>query len=772
MIGRLESDARLQAATLVGLGLLAGFASVLAISGRSATAAVLGVLLAVVIAALLLLLLRRIRFVIDRLRLIHPGAVPAEAPPPVRASPAEALRRAVPRDAGAVAEEVIFDREVNRLWWYVPGFGIGSGGHANILAMVAELQRRGVRSTLVLTDVSDPESVRGTRAAMCANYAPTLADVISRSAVSTLPGDVLVATDWRSVRAVVEDRGERRGHYFVQDHEVEFAPTGTWSALAAGTYVCGLRPITLGRALAELIGERYDVEAASTPIGIDPGIYGPDDSSPSVVVAAVRRANPDALPVVLVYGRCDTARRGVELALAGLELASQRGARFLCVLFGEDVALDDVSFPWTSVGVLPPRELAALYRAAQLGVVLSLTNPSLVPQEMLACGLPVLEVETPLTRTAFEGLPSCHLAAPHPDALAEALVALLHDGGAQGAERAVVPTHAEAAAVLHEELVGWASADGPEALSGAPSVTIAIPTLDPDPDIFRRLLAALDAQRYPGRIELRVIDSGSQRPIDELLAACRLPVHLHHTTRAEFRHGPTRNLLIEWSDTDLVALITQDAVPVGDRWLFDLVAACTVDDRIAGAFCRHRPPSGAAMGAAIELVEHFNRLAAVHPSPATPSSAPLDEEEYDAEFFFSNNGSIVRRSAWRQVPFRDVAFGEDQLWARDALRAGWSVNFARQSIVEHLNRFAEDEHEERARVVKAWQIKYWAAPHDAAAIAAETAAELARARRFRDEYGLTDIEHAEELAAVRARHRGWQRAVRSARQDDDWYRTL
>jgi len=771
VIGRLESDGRIQAVAVGSLAVLLASAAAAGLTGRVAVplaAIAVAVGLAV---GLLLLLLRRMRFVIGRLGLIHPGAVPAEAPPPVRIDPGEVLRRAVPdTQVGSATEQVRFDLPVNRIWWYVPGFGTSSGGHANILAMVAELERAGVRSTIVLTDVSDPVELAGTRAAMCANYPPTLARVIARHDVATVPGDVLVATDWRSVRATSEDRGERRAHYFVQDHEVEFAPTGTWSALAAGTYRAGLRHVTLGRGLSELLTSRYDVPAAWTPIGIDPGIYRPTDPTPSSAVAAVRQSNPDGLPVLLVYGRQDTARRAVELSLAGLEIAARRGARFLCVLFGEDVALDGVTFPWTCAGVLPPRELAALYRTADLGIVLSLTNPSLVPQEMLACGLPVLEADTALTRIAFGELEGCRLAAPHPERLADAVVELLAEP-ARRRQPVAVPTHAEAAAALHEQLVGRALA-APQPLSAAPSVTVAIPTLDPDPEIFARLLAALDAQRYPGRVELRVIDSGSQQPVAELLAEVALPVHLHHTTRAEFRHGPTRNLLIEWSDTDFVALLTQDAVPVGDRWLFDLVAACAIDDRVAGAFCRHRPPADAARVAAVELVEHFDRLAMLHPSPATPATAPVEDETYDAQFFFSNNGAILRREAWTQVPFRDVAFGEDQVWSRDVLRAGWSVNFARHAVVEHLNRFTEAEHEERAAVVHAWDLKYWAGPMGTGAIDRAAAREYARARRIVSAHGLSELDRAVEVGAIRARERGWRRALAEATGDTEWFRAL
>jgi hypothetical protein len=772
VIGRLESDARLQAALLGGLGLASGAAVVLASRGTIAVPLAAVSVISAAAVALLIVVLRRLRFIIDRLRLIHPGAVPAEAPPPTRVSPAEVLDRVVPRVKHQPVEDIAFDPTTNRLWWYVPGFGVGSGGHSNILSMVAELERLGVRSTIVLTDVHSRDAAAGMRSAMCMNYAPTLAGVVTRTDVGTVPGDVLVATDWRSVRSVVEDRGPRRAHYFVQDHEVEFTATGTWSTLAADTYRAELRPVTLGRGLAELIGGRYGVEPAWTPIGIDPGIYGPNDPTLSAVVAAVRRANPHGLPVLVVYGRRDTARRGVELALAALELASQRDAQFFCVLFGEDVALDDVSFPWISVGVLPPRELAALYRAADLGVVLSLTNPSLVPQEMLACGLPVLEVDTPLTRVAFGELTGCHLTAPHPEALADALVELVSGADRGRLAPATVPTHAEAAEALHHELVGHTPAAGVKVLDGAPSVTVAIPTLDPDPVVFGRLLDALDAQRYPGRVELRVIDSGSQRPIEELLAGHRWPVHLHRTTRAEFRHGPTRNLLIEWSDTDLVALLTQDAVPVGDRWLFDLVAACTLDDRIGGAFSRHRPPVDAPRVAAVELVEHHDRLSGLHPSPATPRTAPIATDVHDAQFFFSNNGSILRRATWEQVPFRDVAFGEDQVWARDALRSGWSINYARHSIVEHLNVFTEAEEEDRAAVVHAWRLKYWAEPRGLPAIEARVAHELERAHRVVAEYGLDDVDLATEIRAVRARERGWRRALDASGSEEEWFRRL
>ena len=45
--------------------------------------------------------------------------------------------------------------------------------------------------------------------------------------------------------------------------------------------------------------------------------------------------------------------------------------------------------PWVCSNRAP---LARAYSEATIGLVLSLTNPSLIPQEMLACGLPCVDV--------------------------------------------------------------------------------------------------------------------------------------------------------------------------------------------------------------------------------------------------------------------------------------------------------------------------------------------------------------------------------------------
>jgi glycosyltransferase involved in cell wall biosynthesis len=84
--------------------------------------------------------------------------------------------------------------------------------------------------------------------------------------------------------------------------------------------------------------------------------------------------------------------------------------------------------------VLDAARLADVYRSATVGVVLSLTNPSLIPLEMMACGLACIDVAGDPTRATFGTGGPVELVAPDPLALADAIERLL-DSAQLRAER-------------------------------------------------------------------------------------------------------------------------------------------------------------------------------------------------------------------------------------------------------------------------------------------------------------------------------------------------
>jgi len=81
-------------------------------------------------------------------------------------------------------------------------------------------------------------------------------------------------------------------------------------------------------------------------------------------------------------------------------------------------------FPYTAKGIVHPDLLGALYRDCDLALVLSFTNLSLLPLELMACGVPVVSNRGPNTEWVLSDA-SCCLARPRVAEMAEAICRLL-----------------------------------------------------------------------------------------------------------------------------------------------------------------------------------------------------------------------------------------------------------------------------------------------------------------------------------------------------------
>ena len=84
-------------------------------------------------------------------------------------------------------------------------------------------------------------------------------------------------------------------------------------------------------------------------------------------------------------------------------------------------------FPYEDLGVLTLEQLAQTFTRASVGLVLSMTNYSVIPQEMLACGMPVVELAGVSGEGIFGSDGGVTFADFDPLALADALERLLDD---------------------------------------------------------------------------------------------------------------------------------------------------------------------------------------------------------------------------------------------------------------------------------------------------------------------------------------------------------
>ena len=297
----------------------------------------------------------------------------------------------------------------------VPFFHRGSGGHMTIANLVRALERRGHRCSLWIDDpgrrLKDADRAVADLRAWFGPFAAGVAYGLDGYAGA----DVVVATGWQTAPRVHTLPAAGRA-YLVQDHEPEFFGTSVQRHWAEASYGLRLYPITAGRWLADMMGEAYNLPATAFDLGIDAERWQPRPE--------IERRDD----VVVAYARSSTPRRAVPVLLAALGELRRRRPQTEIWLYGKDGPAG-VDFPHRNLGVVAEPRLAEVYAEATVGLVLSMTNYSLAAQEMLACGLPCMELDAPSVVKAFGRDGPVDFAPLDPSAIADELERLLDDPG-------------------------------------------------------------------------------------------------------------------------------------------------------------------------------------------------------------------------------------------------------------------------------------------------------------------------------------------------------
>ena len=246
----------------------------------------------------------------------------------------------------------------------------------------------------------------------CEEFAPLRAPVF-KGFDDWYGADVAVATGWETVYPVLLLPDCRARAYLINDHEPEFFATSAESLWAARTYELDLFRISASRWLRDLLARRYGQRGSWFRLGVDHDVYRP---------RPVERRDD----TVIFYAREYTPRRACRSGALALEELHRRRPGLRIVLFGQDEAAR-LPFPYEQLGVVTPRVLAWRYSEATVGLCLSLTNYSLIPQEMMACGLPCVDLAGGSSEAEFGRDGPVELAETDPVAVADAVEALLAD---------------------------------------------------------------------------------------------------------------------------------------------------------------------------------------------------------------------------------------------------------------------------------------------------------------------------------------------------------
>jgi rhamnosyltransferase len=209
------------------------------------------------------------------------------------------------------------------------------------------------------------------------------------------------------------------------------------------------------------------------------------------------------------------------------------------------------------------------------------------------------------------------------------------------------------------------------------TISIVIPTLNaarhlPDQldSLYRQTLQAA---------EILVIDSSSTDATVALATSlgCRIEV----IDRSTFDHGGTRNVGASMTSGEIIVFMTQDALPVDEHFLENLVAPIR-DGQCAAAYARQT---------AYDDAYPPEKLARAHNYPQV--SHVLCEKDIEARglkaFFFSNVASAVGRDAFEAVgcfPDRTV-MNEDMLLCSKLFRSDRKVAYCADAVVYHSHNY-------------------------------------------------------------------------------------
>jgi O-antigen biosynthesis protein len=307
------------------------------------------------------------------------------------------------------------DRDRLDIAMVIPPFSRGSGGHNTLMQVLSRLERRGHVCTVWVQDYLGQfrDVWPGVLRHNIIEYFAPIRGTVYKGFDQWRGADVVIATGWQTVHPVLRlDRCYSRV-YVVNDHEPEFYAASTEQILAADTYGHGLHCIAASPWLRDLLIDRYGATADAFELGVDHATYHPRPIG--------RRRD-----TVVYYARYETPRRAVPVGMMALAELHRRRPDVRIVLFGTAHPIH-AAFPYEHMGVLSPGQLSWLYSSATVGLCLSLTNFSLMPKEMLACGLPCVELAGVSAESIFGADGPIELASLDPQQIANGLERLLAD---------------------------------------------------------------------------------------------------------------------------------------------------------------------------------------------------------------------------------------------------------------------------------------------------------------------------------------------------------
>lgn len=299
--------------------------------------------------------------------------------------------------------------------WIISPPGRSSGGHQNAFRFMDFLEKAGHSVTVYFYTTEEREvDVAAIRAMLQTTSAyPDLAGdlrVYNPEKGLDADTDAIFATGWETAYPAFRHPSNARRFYFTQDFEPAFYASGSDYVLAENTYRFGFHGFSAGRWLSTKLTADYGMPGDFYDYAVDKEHYSIMNSSPR--------------NEVLFYARPPTARRAFEFGRLVLTELHRLRPEIVINMVGWDISPYYVPFPYVNHTALDISQLNEVYNRCAAALILSLTNMSLLPMEVMSSGVVPVVNDAPNTREIFES-PYMDYQPMSPGAMARRLIALI-----------------------------------------------------------------------------------------------------------------------------------------------------------------------------------------------------------------------------------------------------------------------------------------------------------------------------------------------------------
>lgn len=298
-----------------------------------------------------------------------------------------------------------------KIAWLIPRLVEGSGGIRTMLTYAKGLEDAGYECHLYIEGAGDKSRAR----ADAINCFGLYFERIQYGWDDISSADVAIATIWYSATIVRDLPFSCRKAYLIQDREALFYPAGYEAFMADQSYTYGLIPITVGNWLKAELQKQHGIPAFALNFGVDNRIY--------------RRLEyiQQEQAVCFIY-QPDKPRRCARLGIDALGIVKHHSPNTHIYIYGSHKSESrQVWFEHTHLGLISPNDCNTLYNRCSVGLCLSASNPSRVPFEMEASGLPVVELWGENMLYDFRETMGA-LCEPTPESIAEGVLLALKKG--------------------------------------------------------------------------------------------------------------------------------------------------------------------------------------------------------------------------------------------------------------------------------------------------------------------------------------------------------